>query len=88
MQHFGRLSGIGVILLSATALTACYTTPPPRLETPPPAPSALAIWQLGHRYWSGSHYAWIYRVIMSSGQRQRRIGCPVTGSRDRRAGAG
>ena len=43
MEHLDRLSGIGAILLSATALTACYEPPPPApvasayVPAPPPA---------------------------------------------------
>jgi WXXGXW repeat (2 copies) len=42
-----------------TAVVAPYAPPPPRVETPPPAPSTLATWQPGHWFWNGTRYDWM-----------------------------
>jgi hypothetical protein len=41
-----------------TVMVAPYAPPSARVEAPPPAPSALAMWQPGHWAWNGSQYAW------------------------------
>src|ERR1700730_5844885 len=38
---------------------APFAPPPARVETPPPPPSPLAVWQPGHWSWSGGQYVWI-----------------------------
>jgi hypothetical protein len=42
-----------------TVLVAPYAPPPPRIETPPLAPSSLAVWVSGHWSWTGTQYEWI-----------------------------
>jgi hypothetical protein len=42
-----------------TVIVAPYAPPPPQAETPPLAPSALAMWQPGHWSWNGTQYSWI-----------------------------
>jgi hypothetical protein len=42
-----------------TVVVAPYAPPPPRVETPPPAPSAQMVWQPGHWFWSGTRYDWL-----------------------------
>jgi WXXGXW repeat (2 copies) len=42
-----------------TPVVAPYAPPPPRVETPPSAPSALAVWQPGHWAWTGTNYSWM-----------------------------
>jgi hypothetical protein len=41
-----------------TIVVAPYAPPPPQAETPPPTPSALAMWQPGHWGWNGTQYSW------------------------------
>jgi len=44
---------------SATmANTAPLPPPPGRAEIPPPAPSARALWTVGHWHWNGERYVW------------------------------
>jgi hypothetical protein len=38
---------------------APFAPPAARVETPPPPPSPLAVWQPGHWSWSGGQYDWI-----------------------------
>jgi hypothetical protein len=40
-------------------IVAPYAPPPLRVETAPPAPSALAMWQPGHWGWNETQYAWV-----------------------------
>jgi hypothetical protein len=42
-----------------TLAIAPYAPPPARIETPPPAPSLLAVWVSGHWSWAGTQYEWI-----------------------------
>ena len=41
-----------------TSIIAPYAPPPMRVETRPPAPSPLAMWQPGHWTWNGSQFVW------------------------------
>lgn len=42
----------------AAAVVAPYPPPPRRAEIPPPAPSADALWLVGHWNWNGANYVW------------------------------
>ncbi len=41
-----------------TVIVAPMAPPAPLSETPPPAPSPLAIWQPGHWSWIGGQFTW------------------------------
>jgi hypothetical protein len=43
---------------TTTVTVAPIAPPPAQVETPPPAPSPLAMWQPGHWSWNGSQYFW------------------------------
>ncbi len=38
---------------------ALYGPPAQRVETPPPLPSPMAVWQPGRWTWSGGQYLWV-----------------------------
>jgi hypothetical protein len=42
----------------SAAAVAPYPPPPKRAEIPPAAPSADALWLVGHWNWSGAQYVW------------------------------
>lgn len=43
---------------TATVIVAPIAPPAPLTETPGPAPTALAIWQVGHWSWDGTTFNW------------------------------
>ena len=43
---------------TTTVMVAPIAPPTPLPETPPSAPSPLAVWQAGHWSWSGAQYTW------------------------------
>jgi WXXGXW repeat (2 copies) len=60
LPQYGSTGSVALAPSSAgtTSPAAPYAPPPLRVETPPPAPWPLAMWQPGHWSWNGAQYIW------------------------------